>query len=275
MRSTLAALLVLALVAALVLPGLAGTEEASRRPIAIGDTVPTFQLKDLAGATFDLSKARTISEADALAAIQAAVKARAESAAVETTTQLASIPGLADEAARRAFLQDVGRGWGLIVDEAACEGVDTVGDVVTWITDAASDPIVFMCWSPMCATSRGYEQRLQGIIAEGGARFYPLCSASLTKERNEDIAPYLEEHKLPYHVLLDRSQVACDIFGGRVTPHIFVLDAQNRLRYSGSIDNDPSNEVQDVWARQNWLADALAALADDLPVYVMQTDAKG
>jgi len=271
MRSTLAALLVLAL----VLPGLAETEREHAKPITIGDSVPHFELKDLAGGTFSLEKARQITEQDALAAVLAAAKSRAGGAALAAETELASLSGLGDDAARKAFLQEVGRPYGLIVTEEICGDFDTIGDVVSWITDCAKAPIVFMCWSPMCSTSRGYEHRIQAIIAGRGARFYPLASASAKKERDEDVVGYLAEHKLPYHVLLDRSQVACDIFGGRVTPHIFVVDAQNCLRYAGSIDNDPAIETEEAEERQNWLDDALGALLDEMPVYVQLTDPKG
>jgi hypothetical protein len=159
--------------------------------------------------------------------------------------------------------------------EGQVEDLESLGDVVEWITDGAEAPVVFMCWSPMCSTSRRYEQRIQDLIAAHGARFYPLACYSAAKERDEDTRAYVAEHELPYRVLLDREQKATDVFGGKVTPHVFLLDVENRLVYAGSIDDDPNVKTTSEDERRNWLADAMAAVLDESPVYVERTRAKG
>lgn len=280
MRST--ALLSALLLALLALPALAEDEAAApRTPLVIGDVVPNFELVDLDGKPFRLADARAIDEAGALAQVLAAAKAVAGGAEVGADTALADLPGLegdggtldADKA--RAMLLAAGRPYGLMASPDAVEDIENLGDVVEWITDSAEAPLVFMCWSPMCPTSRRYEQRIQDLVAEYDARFYPLAAYSAKKERNEDTRAYVAEHQLPYRVLLDREQKATDIFGGKVTPHVFLLDLDNRLVYAGSIDDDPNLKTESADERRNWLADALEAVLDESPVYVQRTRAKG
>ena len=267
MRIALSFLLILAL----AVPGLAGGE-ATTQPTSIGAVVPSFELPTLDGGTFSLADARSLTEEKALAAVIAA----AGGGEITGDTTLASLPDIGADAAKvRSLLLQVAQPYGLIPSADAHDNVDTIADVAAWLAEGASAPMVFMCWSPMCPTSRGYEDRIQAIIAETGARFYPLASNSAEKERDEDVVKYVADRSLPYRVLLDREQKACDIFGGKVTPHIFVVDAQNRLAYAGSIDSDPRCQIEDSDDRTNWLADALEALADERPASVLLTTHKG
>lgn len=65
--------------------------------------------------------------------------------------------------------------------------------------------------------------------------------------------------EIGYPVLLDADgKVACQ-FGAKVTPHVFVIDAQGTLRYSGAIDDNPSVEKVG-WT--NYLEDAIEAVVD-------------
>lgn len=271
MRSALSLLLILTLAA----PGLAGGD-ALTEPTRIGDVVPSFELKSLDGGSFSLADARSITEEQALADVLAAAKGLAGDGDVTGDTALASLSGLGGDGTKiRALLLQVGRPYGLIPGLDAHEDFDTLSEVGEWLAESANAPIVFMCWSPMCPTSRGYEERIQSIVAESGARFYPLASSSAKKENDFDCVKYLTDNDLPYRVLLDRDQTATDIFGGKVTPHIFVVDAENRLAYAGSIDSDPRCRTESSDDRKNWLADALDALADEQPVDVLLTTPKG
>jgi hypothetical protein len=63
-----------------------------------------------------------------------------------------------------------------------------------------------------------------------------------------------EQWPLPY--LHDESQDIARSFGAKVTPDVFVLDADGRLRYRGAPDSDYADPSQDA----AWLRGALDAL---------------
>lgn len=271
---------ILLLTLALAIPALAG-DAVETKSVAIGDVVPAFELSDLDGATFSLAAAREISDEEALASALRAMKGLADDAVAGADTMLDTVgamkaeDGTVDPAKVKSWMREAGRPYGLIPSDDACAEVQSVEDVVSWITDSASAPIVFMCWSPMCPTSRRYEQRLQDAVAATGARFYALASNTPKRERDEDAVAYLEKNGLPYRVLLDREQMACDILGGKVTPHVFVLNGENQLAYAGSIDSDPRFQTKTADERQNWLHDALESLANERMPDVMLTRPKG
>jgi len=66
---------------------------------------------------------------------------------------------------------------------------------------------------------------------------------------------------MPY--LRDESQEVARAYGAKVTPDVFVLDRDQRLRYRGAPDGDYDDPSQ----RAAWLRDALDAVLgdDDLP----------
>ena len=101
--------------------------------------------------------------------------------------------------------------------------------------------------------------------AERGVRFlavnsndpegYPADSPEAMRER-------FERERWPFPYLWDEDQQAAREWGARVTPHLFVLDSELRLRYEGAPDADH----QDPSQRAAWLRRALdAVLAADEP----------
>jgi len=64
-------------------------------------------------------------------------------------------------------------------------------------------------------------------------------------DKGNPIKPYLKirthwkEKKMIPPALVDHGNVIADFFQAETTPHIFVVDAQGALRYSGALDNDP------------------------------------
>ena len=63
---------------------------------------------------------------------------------------------------------------------------------------------------------------------------------------------FVEEHGWPYPFLHDESQDVARALGAKVTPHVFVLDGQQRLVYRGAPDadhRDPSHDADACAAR--------------------------
>ncbi len=244
------------------------------RPLAIGEKAPDLEAKDLDGKPFALATARTVSAADALAAVNAAARTLGAKADLAADAALTTIPDLKGESGLVpskvvALANAAGRTHGLVADEASVAAWTSVGDVAAWVERAATAPIVFVCWSPKCPTSKLYEERLLASIARHGARVYALGSNAT--DSADDLKGYVETKELPFRVFVDAEQKLTDVFGGKRTPHVFVLDGKNFLRYAGTIDSDAAmTEAEEK--RIAYLDLALAALGEGrLPEILMTT----
>jgi len=80
---------------------------------------------------------------------------------------------------------------------------------------------------------------------------YPADSLGAMRDRVAS-----EDWPMPY--LHDATQEVAREYGAKVTPDVFVLDAEGRLRYRGAPDADYDNPGQ----RAEWLRDALDAVLD-------------
>lgn len=271
-----------ALVLALVAVQPAGAADAPSAPaskaLTIGDTLPGFEAKDLDGKTFRLADARTVSAEDALAAAIGAAKAAGATGTLSKDTPLASIPALAaDEGGLHreklaALVGAAGRPYGFVANAASVAGMNTLGDVAAFVERAASAPLVLVCWSPKCPTSRNVEERLFKTIAHRGARVYALaCNAT---DAPDELRAYVESKELPLRVLLDAEQKVTDVLGGKRTPHVFVFDPKHVLRYAGAVDSDP-NETEPEDKRIAYLDRALEALGEGRLVDILMTGPVG
>jgi hypothetical protein len=245
--------------------------------LSIGEAAPAFEATDLDGKPFALATTRAIKLEDALAAVNAAAKAAGAKSDFKRENGLENVPGLKSDAgldaAKVAALGNAaGKAYGLIATAESVAAWKTVGDVATWIETAADAPIVFLCWSSKCPTSKVNEERIIATIAKSGARLY--CLACSYYDPDDDIRAYIAGKELPFHVLLDHDQKITDVLGGKHTPHAFVLDAKNVLRYCGAIDSDAEgSEPEDK--RIPYLGGALAAIKDGDAVGILMTSAVG
>ena len=69
---------------------------------------------------------------------------------------------------------------------------------------------------------------------------------------------FVREQDWPYPYLHDESQDVARALGAEVTPHVFVLDGEQRLAYRGAPDADHRDPAQDA----AWLRGALDAVLD-------------
>lgn len=133
-------------------------------------------------------------------------------------------------------------------------------------TEASATVVVWTC--NHCPYALAWHDRLVDAAddyANRGVRFlavnsndaerYPADSPEAMRER-------VERERWPFPYLWDADQQAATAWGARVTPHLFVLDSELRLRYEGAPDADH----QDPALRAEWLRAALdAVLAGDEP----------
>ena len=147
---------------------------------------------------------------------------------------------------------------------------DTEGSVHT-LPMPGETPATVVVWTcNHCPYALGWHDRIVAVArdyAPHGVRFvavnsndaerYPADSLEAMRER---VAK--EEWPLPY--LHDSSQEAARAWNAQVTPHLYVLDSDLRIRYEGAPDADHMDPSQDaVWLRA--ALDALLAGRDPDP----------
>jgi len=140
---------------------------------------------------------------------------------------------------------------------------DTAGDprgLPAGPGEASATVVVWTC--NHCPYALAWHDRIVDVAndyAEHGVRFlavnsndperYPADSPEAMRER-------FEREQWPFPYLWDADQTAAREWGARVTPHLFVLDAELRLRYEGAPDADHQDPSLDA----GWLRQALDAL---------------
>lgn len=124
-----------------------------------------------------------------------------------------------------------------------------------------------IAWNPrLRAVAEDYAPRGVRFLAINGndAERYPADSLDHMRRFARD-----QDWPMPY--LYDESQDALRALGGERTPHVFVLDGEQRLAYRGAPDADHTDESQHA----GWLRAALdAVLAGEEPERA-ETPAKG
>src|SRR5436190_5948328 len=109
----------------------------------------------------------------------------------------------------------------------------------------------------MVAVARDYGPRGVGFLAvnSNDAERYPRDSLDAMRER-------VEAEDWPFPYLHDESQQAARDWAAQVTPHVYVLDRESRIRYEGAPDADHMDPSHDA----SWLRAALdAVLAGEDP----------
>ncbi len=125
---------------------------------------------------------------------------------------------------------------------------------------APATVLVFTC--NHCPYALAWQDRIQEVARDYAARGvrvlainandadrYPRDSLDAMRERVSR-----EDWPMPY--LHDATQEVAREYGAKVTPDVFVLDAQGRLRYRGAPDADYGKPEE----RAEWLREALDAV---------------
>jgi peroxiredoxin len=134
---------------------------------------------------------------------------------------------------------------------------DTSGTVHALPTrdEAPATVVVWTC--NHCPYALGWHDRIVQVARDyedRGVRFlavnsndqerYPRDSLEAMRER-------VESEDWPFPYLHDESQEAARAWAAQVTPHLYVLDSELRIRYEGAPDPDHMDPGQDaVWLRE-------------------------
>ena len=122
---------------------------------------------------------------------------------------------------------------------------DAAATLVYWTCNHC--PYALAWHDRMLTVARDYAERGVRTLAinSNDPERYPADSVEAMRERVE------EEGGWPHPYLHDESQDVARAWGAEKTPHLFVLDADLRLRYRGAPDGDYEDPAQGaVWARE-------------------------
>ena len=132
--------------------------------------------------------------------------------------------------------------------------------------DHPATVVVFTC--NHCPYALAWHDRIADTArdyAGQGVRFLAINSNDATRyprDSFEAMQQRVHEENWPLPYLHDASQEVARAYEARVTPDVFVLDADGTLRYRGAPDSDYSDPTQGA----AWLRGALdAVLAGDSP----------
>ena len=92
----------------------------------------------------------------------------------------------------------------------------------------------------------------------------------LVVEKNKEFAV---KYEVGYPILDDSSGKTGRAYGAKTTPHMFIIDTQGKIAYSGAIDNSPQGRKTDGVI--NYVDKALAELIDGKPISIANTSPYG
>jgi len=79
---------------------------------------------------------------------------------------------------------------------------------------------------------------------------------------------------MSHPILVDESGEVGHSYGAKTTPHLFIVDREGKLAYSGAVDNTPFGKVPSEGS-VNYVVLALDALLDDREVEIRSTQSYG
>jgi peroxiredoxin len=92
----------------------------------------------------------------------------------------------------------------------------------------------------------------------------------LATEKNKEFA---DKHEISYPILDDRDGKTGRAYGAKTTPHMFIIDTEGKIVYSGAIDNSPlGKKTEDV---VNYVDKALTELTTGKTISIPNTEPYG
>jgi peroxiredoxin len=127
--------------------------------------------------------------------------------------------------------------------------------------DAAPATVVFWTCNH-CPYAIAWHDRLVDAARDylpRGVRFLAINSNDPDRhaaDSFEAMVERMERERWPFPYLHDETQEVARAWGAKVTPHVYLLDSEHRLRYQGAPDPD----YQDPAHNASWLREAIDAV---------------
>jgi peroxiredoxin len=137
--------------------------------------------------------------------------------------------------------------------------------------DRAAIVVVFTCNT--CPYAIDVEERLIALAKDLEKKNVALVAINPNRvqaDRLEAMKERAEEKQFPFAYLHDESQQVARAYGATTTPEFFVLDAQRRIAYMGSLDDSPDgSDVQEPYLRravESVLSGETPEMAETVPI---------
>jgi peroxiredoxin len=125
----------------------------------------------------------------------------------------------------------------------------------------------------------GNMQKLQADATAKGVVWLSICSSAPEKQGHMSAADAskacAEKQTAATAYLLDESGEVGKKYGAKVTPELYVVNAEGLLVYHGAIDDKKSTNPGDIAGAKNYVAAALEEVLASKPVSTPKTDAYG
>jgi peroxiredoxin len=105
------------------------------------------------------------------------------------------------------------------------------------ITSPKATLVVFLC--NHCPCAKGYETRFNDFASKFRKQGVAVVAFNAdTEESLAEMEKRAKESQFQFDYLRDESQAVAKAFGARTTPHVFVLDENRKIVFSGAFDDD-------------------------------------
>jgi hypothetical protein len=154
---------------------------------------------------------------------------------------------------------------------------DTEGTVHTLPTPGEAPATVVLWTCNHCPYALGWHDRLVRVGRDYGARgvrFLAVNSNDAERYPNDSLEAMRERVRAedwPFPYLHDETQRAARDWAAQTTPHVYVLDADLRVRYEGAPDADHMDPALDA----AWLREALEEVLSGREVSRTETEPVG
>jgi peroxiredoxin len=117
--------------------------------------------------------------------------------------------------------------------------------------------IVFTCNT--CPVAQAYEDRLIKLANDYHDKGVAIVAINVNKDSHDDLDAMkqrAEQKGFPFAYLSDPSQQSGRSYGATCTPHVFLLDGERKVAYTGAIDDDMNADA----VKHHSLQDAIDAV---------------
>jgi len=159
---------------------------------------------------------------------------------------------------------------------------DTAGKPVR-LADFKGKTVVLEWNNPGCPFVRKhYQGNMQALQKEAAAQGVVWLAINSTETASGDylspaqLARWMQDKQAaPTATLMDEDGVVGKAYGARVTPHMYIVNAQGVLVYAGGIDSIPSSRVDDIPKANPYIRQALGEIKAGKPLSVSTSQAYG